>query len=132
MVGNATIAVRGEVNSGSLSLRHDIAAAPSRTGAAETTTVGLNYLHSFTPKFTTSTKLIYVYSNSSGDGTGANQLDEDFFEFSTNLRYELTKNIAIMTTYSYAKAVYHQNGTSTDRNSALVSLTIRHPYFDQW
>ena len=108
MVGNATIAVRGEVNRGSFSLRHDIAAAPSRTGAAETTTVGLNYLHSFTPKFTTSTNLIYVYSNSTGDGTAANRLDEDMFEFSTNLRDQFTRSIAVVTAYSYAKAVYNQ------------------------
>ena len=53
-------------------------------------------------------------------------------QFSTNLRYEFTRNIAVVTAYSYAKAVYNQNNTTTDRNSVLVSLTIRHPYFDQW
>jgi predicted porin len=132
LVGNASISVRGEVNNGSLTLKHDMAAAPSRTGAAETTSIGLSYQHSFTPKFTTSTGLVYQLSNSNGDGTAATRIDEEFIQFNTNLRYEFTRNMAVETAYSYAKAIYNQNNTTTDRNSILVSLTIRHPYFDQW
>jgi hypothetical protein len=132
LVGDATISVRGEVNNGSLILKHDVAAAPSRTGAAETTSISLNYRHSFTPKFTAQTTLGYCFSNSNGDGTATSRIDEDFFQCSTNLRYEFTRNMAVETTYGYAKAIYNQNNTKTDRNSVLMSLTIRHPYFDRW
>ena len=34
--------------------------------------------------------------------------------------------------YSYLKAMYNQSGTTADRNSFLVSFTIRHPILDRW
>jgi hypothetical protein len=131
-VAGATLSVRGEVDSGSLSFSRNVGFASSRSGTSENTTLDCAYRRSLTPELAASVSFGYQRSESTGSAFSADTIDEDYLRFSTGLRYEFSKTMALEASYAYLKALYNQSGTSADRSTAVVSFTVRHPLLDRW
>ncbi|MCM2357009.1 MAG: outer membrane beta-barrel protein [Geobacteraceae bacterium] len=128
-VARAAVSVRGEKDKGTLTYNRDVTVASSRSGTTESDKVDLDYRHSFSPDFSASLALGYQASRSMGSSL---RIDEEYLRFNAGLQYQINRNMAVDTSYSYLTAKYRQSGTTADRNSILVSLTVRYPFLDQW
>jgi opacity protein-like surface antigen len=131
-VARAALSVRGEVDTGSLTFNRNVGLSSSRNGTSENTSVDLSYRRSLSDRFFASVSTGYQYSRSGNEDLSSSRIDEDYIRFNAGLRYEFDKHMAIDASYSYLKAFYHQSDTSAERNSVMVSFTIRHPLLDRW
>lgn len=131
-VARATLSVRGEAETGSLTFNRNVGLSSSRNGTSENTSVDLSYRRSLTDRFITSLSAGYQYSRSDNDDLSSVRIDEDYIRFNAGLRYEFDRHMALDASYSYLKALYNQSGASAERNSFMVSFTIRHPLLDLW
>jgi len=131
-VARATLSVRGEVDTGSLTFNRNVGLSSSRNGTSENTSVDLSYRRSLTDRFIASISAGYQYSRSDNDDLSSSRIDEDYIRFNAGLRYEFDRHMALDASYSYLKALYNQSDTTAERNSIMVSFTIRHPLLDRW
>lgn len=128
-VARAALSVRGERDNGSLTYNRDMAVASSRSGTTESDKVDLDYRHFFSQDLSASLALGYQASRSKFTSV---RIDEEYLRFNAGLHYDINRKMAVDTSYSYVKAKYRQSATTADRNSILVSFTVRHPFLDQW
>jgi len=132
MVADASLSVKSELTDGTLTFSRNVTVASSRSGMAETNSVDLLVHHFFSPKWSLAASLEYQTSKSSGNEFTASNIDEEYIRSNLSLRYEFVKNMALETAYSFTRANYRQSHVTADKNSFLVNLTIRHPFFDRW
>lgn len=131
-VARAVLTVRGEVDTGSLTFNRNVGFSSSRNGTSENTSVDVAYRRSLTDRFFATLSSGYQYSRSDKNDLSSARIDEDYIRVNAGLRYEIDRHMALDASYSYLKALYNQSGTSAERNSVMVSFTIRHPVLDRW
>ena len=132
LVARAALTVRGETQNGSLTFSRDVGLSSSRNGTSENTSIDVAYRRFLTDKFSSSLTGGYQMSRSDSDDLSAGRIDEDYIRCTAGVRYQFNRNMALDASYSYLKALYNQSETSAERNSVMVSFTIRHPLLDRW
>lgn len=131
-VARAAVSVRGEVDNGSLAFNRNVGLSSSRNGTSENTSIDLSYRRSLTDRFFATLSTGYQLSRSDNEDLSSGRIDEDYIRLNAGLRYEFDKYMSLNASYSYLKALYNQSDTSAERNSIMVSFTIRHPLLDLW
>lgn len=129
-VGKSTLLLRGEVNSGSMTIGHDVGLASSRRGTSQNDTVNFDYRHNLTPDLRGSISFGYQKSKSDSKTVASHSIDDDYYNVGAAIHYDVTRNFAIDGGYYFTKAVYHETNTSADKNSLVVTVSYKHPLFD--
>lgn len=131
-VARASLAVKGEVQQGSLTFSRDVGLSSGRSGTAENTGIDMAYRYSFSDKLQLSTGAGYQRSRSAGNGLATSGINEEYLRFQAGARYQFTRDLSLDLSYSYRKTLYRQTDQAAERNSIALSFTMRQPLLDRW
>jgi hypothetical protein len=130
-VGNAMVSYKGEKTSVDISLKHDIAPASGRTGAAELTALGISMNRKFTQELSGIFACGYFLNNAGQGEFSAQQIDSQTLYIRPGIRYDITRDLAVDATYTYTRVDYQRDADSTvDQSLVMVRFYLQYPLFE--
>jgi hypothetical protein len=129
--GRVALSYTGDSTSGNLAASSEFQPSTSNgvSGATQRTGVQAGIRENFTPELSGNMSLSYILNRSIWQGRNVSPIDEDTLSFTTGLRYEFTKDMALDAAYQYTRIMYNNTGQVADRNFISLNFLIRYPMF---
>ena len=128
-VGQLAITYKGEKTEASLAAARDLAPAYGQAGAAERTMFSLSMKRKFTYELSGIFSGSYFFNKSDQGDYSATTIDTETLNLSPGLRYDMSKDFYIESTYTYARVKDNASNTVADRNLVMLRFCLQHPLF---
>lgn len=121
---------KGEKTGGSLTLYHDVAAAPGRGGAAQRSAAVLDLRARATYELTALLSAGYYRNRSSAGEFSSQAIDDRTVRLRPGLRYDATKNISAEAAWQFTRVFNGTAGATATQNVAYLMATLRYPLYE--
>jgi opacity protein-like surface antigen len=127
---NVSALYKGETTSGSLTLYHDVAAAPGLGSAVQRSAAVLEARQRTTWELTPFFSAGYYLNRADAGQFSTRSIDERTVRVRPGLRYDATRNILIEAAYQYTRLTNSEADTTASQSVVYLMATLRYPLYE--
>lgn len=128
-MGQLGLTYKGEKTDLNFAFSRDLAPAYGQVGATERTMFSLMVKRRLTYELSGIFNGYYFWNKSDRGDFSPTNIDTESFTVGPTLRYDMTKDFFLETSYMYTKVQNNASSTSADRNLFMFRFVLQHPLF---